>query len=459
MINVSGGTYEGNVDLAPTGAAGSTINYGPETGTRTIKGNVYIDGDSQGTINLRNLNITGNLVVNTPGATVNNGATVGGAINIVDVATGTWNEQVNGNSIVVNDTTGITLNVAADKTVASLLINKPTTLTVGAGAKFDAPVQVKAATTIISADEVSAVIAQDVVVKVKPSKDSEVVTEVTGNGSKVNVKEEAVKEEANKLETATTAVVKAEGSKLSADVDAAQKLVTALVDGDDKVALQLRINVLVDSAAAARNLATAKSDAAKFVGSNYTTASFAALTSALAGAETTTVEMNTKTAAINDAIAGLVKQGEGTTKLQLESGKNLIFKVYGIKSGNAEAKLTKDQLVNAFVNANLDDLKAIAQLQKDGLGGEKVADVNTQAAALQKVLIKAENISYDNATGVLSIPSNYTEIFSAEDFDVVKTTDTDYNISVFYEGATTSADRLAKITINKANGVKFTEVK
>lgn len=47
------------------------------------------------------------------------------------------------------------------------------------------------------------------------------------------------------LETATAAVVKAEASKLQADVTAAQDLVTALPDGTDKTALQDRINAIV----------------------------------------------------------------------------------------------------------------------------------------------------------------------------------------------------------------------
>ena len=47
------------------------------------------------------------------------------------------------------------------------------------------------------------------------------------------------------LETATAAVEKAEGSKLQADVTAAQELVTALPDGEDKTALQARINAIV----------------------------------------------------------------------------------------------------------------------------------------------------------------------------------------------------------------------
>ncbi len=155
------------------------------------------------------------------------------------------------------------------------------------------------------------------------------------------------------------------------------------------------------------------------------------------------------------------EKGVGSTKLQLAEGKtlnDLIFKVYGIKSGKSEAKLTFEQLKTAYSAASIEDLKAIAQLQIEGDGKDKVTSIEDQAQKLSEVEINTTAITLDGA-GVLSIPSVYTQIFSETDFDVVKTTATDYNISVYYAGATTSADRLAKITINKANGVKFTAVK
>lgn len=55
----------------------------------------------------------------------------------------------------------------------------------------------------------------------------------------------------NRLDEATAAVVNAEGTKLQADVDAAQALVTALKNGGDKTALQSRldaIQVIIDEA-------------------------------------------------------------------------------------------------------------------------------------------------------------------------------------------------------------------
>ncbi|WP_434509788.1 cell wall-binding repeat-containing protein [Desulfitobacterium sp. AusDCA] len=74
---------------------------------------------------------------------------------------------------------------------------------------------------------------------------------VTALGGKTVVTDEITTQliagdtEAKALEAATTAVVKAEESKLQADVTAAQDLVTALPDGTDKTALQDRIDAIV----------------------------------------------------------------------------------------------------------------------------------------------------------------------------------------------------------------------
>lgn len=73
---------------------------------------------------------TGDVSVYAPNATVNNKATApNGTITIEDVATGTWNEMADNNTIIVNDSTGITLNIAEGKIVKSLTLNQPTTVT------------------------------------------------------------------------------------------------------------------------------------------------------------------------------------------------------------------------------------------------------------------------------------------------------------------------------------------
>lgn len=50
-----------------------------------------------------------------------------GTIDIKEVATGTWNENANGNKLVVNDPTGITLNVGQDNTVAAIIVSASAT--------------------------------------------------------------------------------------------------------------------------------------------------------------------------------------------------------------------------------------------------------------------------------------------------------------------------------------------
>lgn len=103
---------------------------------RTIDGNVTINGNAEGEIDLRNLTITGNLTVNTSKATVNNSATVNGTIDIQDVKEGTWNENGKNNTIVVNDPNGITINLLANAVTKSLTLNKATTLNVKSGSSL-----------------------------------------------------------------------------------------------------------------------------------------------------------------------------------------------------------------------------------------------------------------------------------------------------------------------------------
>jgi hypothetical protein len=68
--------------------------------TGTITGDLTITGDITGTITLPvGLTVNGNLNVNTPGATVNNYATVGGTINIIAVSVNTWNQYGNAGNI------------------------------------------------------------------------------------------------------------------------------------------------------------------------------------------------------------------------------------------------------------------------------------------------------------------------------------------------------------------------
>ena len=149
---------------------------------QTLTGNVSITSNTAGVLNISAGTITGTLTVDTKNATVNNAATVNDIIDIKDVATGTWNENADNNKIVVNDSTGITLNIASGKKVRSLTLNETATVTVGKGATFTNPVDIKKDSTIISKETVPAIIANNVKVTVKANKE-EVGTTVIGTGS------------------------------------------------------------------------------------------------------------------------------------------------------------------------------------------------------------------------------------------------------------------------------------
>ena len=104
------------------------------------------------------------------------------------------------------------------------------------------------------------------------------------------------------LNAATTEVEKAEVSKLQADLDAAQVLVSELPAGAEKTALQTRIDAVQDIIDLNAALAAAKARAAALAEADYTPESWATLTTALALAETTDGEKTAKTAAICSAI-------------------------------------------------------------------------------------------------------------------------------------------------------------
>jgi len=150
-------------------------------GTYTIKGNVSISSNNAGSIIISNGTIDGDLTVNTPNATVNNSATVTGIVTINGVKSGTWNENVNGNTIVVNATAPVSLNIGAEHTVGSLTLNTPTTLTIPAGSGATSPININAQTTIISSQPVEATIADGITVTVKQT-DSGESKEIIGTG-------------------------------------------------------------------------------------------------------------------------------------------------------------------------------------------------------------------------------------------------------------------------------------
>lgn len=147
-----------------------------------------INSATVGTLNITAGTIIGNLTVNVKNATVNNSATINGTINIIDVSVGTWNENADNNKIVVNDTTGITLNIRSGRTVGSLTLNQPTTLTIGEGANLSNPILVNANSIIITKEPVEAIINDNVQVTIKKEEADE-GTVIVGKGldQKVNL--------------------------------------------------------------------------------------------------------------------------------------------------------------------------------------------------------------------------------------------------------------------------------
>ncbi|WP_214814332.1 hypothetical protein [Exiguobacterium sp. s196] len=131
-------------------ASGSNpIVYGPASGTRTINGNLTISGNASDTITLQNLIIKGDLIVNTPSATINNYAMVEGSTTIQNVADGTWNEYASNNSLVVNDPDGIVLNVQQNATVKNVQLNTKTTLNLQADSTIGT-LEVKNAESVVT---------------------------------------------------------------------------------------------------------------------------------------------------------------------------------------------------------------------------------------------------------------------------------------------------------------------
>ena len=137
MTNAIASAKDGNtikLDANINGDITLTKLVNLDLGGKTLTGNVNISSASVGTVSIGKGSIDGNLTVEASKATVNNEASVSGTITIKDVAKGTWNENADNNTIIVDDETGITLNIGVGKTVKSLTLNQPTILTIASGA-------------------------------------------------------------------------------------------------------------------------------------------------------------------------------------------------------------------------------------------------------------------------------------------------------------------------------------
>lgn len=176
----------------------------------TIDGSVTISSTESGTLEISAGTITGNLEVNTPNATVNNYATVNGTITITDVASGTWNEYANNNTLIVEDKDGLVLNILGD--VQGITVSETATgeiiITVDETATVTS-MTINKPVTIISPNPVEAVVADTVEVRVK-SNEEDLGIIITGSTETGPID--------LALEAATQAVVNAENAKANFEI-------------------------------------------------------------------------------------------------------------------------------------------------------------------------------------------------------------------------------------------------
>ena len=144
---------------------------------------------------------------------------------------------------------------------------------------------------------------------------------ILNEGDKVTVKDNVItivssaadREQAEKIATATKAVEKAEASKLQADIDAAQTLVTALKVGDAKTALQARLDAIEVPATALEKATKAVEKAEKTKLEADIDAAQVLVSALPAGAER--VALQTRLNALNAVTTtGVKATGEVTTK-------------------------------------------------------------------------------------------------------------------------------------------------
>ena len=98
---------------SPTITRSLAINFG----AYTLTGNVNFIHDGTGTSVLTGNNgnrIVGNLTVDTPNASLNNGVTVSATVTVVDVASTSWTESADGNTITITDPNGATITITGN---------------------------------------------------------------------------------------------------------------------------------------------------------------------------------------------------------------------------------------------------------------------------------------------------------------------------------------------------------
>jgi hypothetical protein len=152
--NITTITLTASFTASPTITRSLTMNFGAYTLTGNLTFNHTGTGTSVLTGNAGN-RIIGNLTVDTANASFNNGVTVSGTVNVVNVAIGTWTESADGNTLTITDSNGatiivtgnpgsvtvsedasgsLTVTVNAGATVTNITSNAPVNIVVAAGA-------------------------------------------------------------------------------------------------------------------------------------------------------------------------------------------------------------------------------------------------------------------------------------------------------------------------------------
>lgn len=129
----SGGSSGSSSSSPPSPDVSKNYDSGDHTvDLGTITGDLTITGATDGTITLpADLTVNGDLTVNTPNATVNNYANVGGTITINAVSVNTWNQYGNASSIQMG-AKNATLNFFAGDVPQGIKLTKPSRLVINA---------------------------------------------------------------------------------------------------------------------------------------------------------------------------------------------------------------------------------------------------------------------------------------------------------------------------------------
>ena len=128
---LTAGEISKNITLTASGT--SDIVYGPEEGIIEVTGDVVINGDVNGKITLRNTTIKGNLLVNTPNASVvvDGSTKVDGVTTIKNVASNTFTNNGQLGNVIILDEDGTRFINNEGANVGTVIINTPGSVVIG----------------------------------------------------------------------------------------------------------------------------------------------------------------------------------------------------------------------------------------------------------------------------------------------------------------------------------------